>query len=71
MKVTEKEAQEFCAECSEICSRHCVIWRKAKIRENEKNSINDGDGAYISNTCVGNAEIKRNVSWNMTNKGKD
>lgn len=35
--ITEKEAQEFCAECNEICSRHCVIWRKAEMREKAEN----------------------------------
>lgn len=33
--ITEKEKQEFCANCNEICSRHCAIRRKAEERYNE------------------------------------
>lgn len=33
--ITEKEGKEFCNKCNEICSRHCVIWRKAETRHDE------------------------------------
>ena len=33
--ITEKEDNEFCRHCNEICSRHCVIWRKASMRYDE------------------------------------
>jgi len=34
--ITEKEQQEFCANCNEICSRHCPIRRKAEARYDEE-----------------------------------
>ena len=33
--ITEKDVKEFCGNCNEICSRHCVIWRKAECEYNE------------------------------------
>ena len=35
--ITEKENNEFCQNCDDlICSRHCVIWRKAEMRCDEE-----------------------------------
>lgn len=34
--VTEQEKHDFCFDCSEICSRHCVIYRKAEMRYDEE-----------------------------------
>ena len=33
--ITEKEVKQFCENCYELCSRHCIIWRKAEMRYNE------------------------------------
>ena len=33
--ITEKDVKEFCRNCNELCSRHCVIWRKAENEYNE------------------------------------
>lgn len=33
--ITEKEVKQFCENCYEICSRHCIIWRKAEMRYDE------------------------------------
>lgn len=30
--ITEKEVKDFCSNCNELCSRHCVIWRNAENR---------------------------------------
>ena len=38
--ITEKEEKDFCSNCNEICSRHCVIWRKAEIRHDEAEKSN-------------------------------
>jgi gas vesicle protein len=37
--ITEKEVKDFCSNCNELCSRHCVIWRKAEIRYNEEEKL--------------------------------
>ena len=34
--VTEAEKKDFCENCNEICSRHCVIYRKAEFRKDEE-----------------------------------
>lgn len=34
--ITDYEANHFCANCNEICSRHCVVWRNALIRYDEE-----------------------------------
>ena len=34
--VKESEKREFCENCNEICSRHCVIYRKAEFRYDEE-----------------------------------
>lgn len=34
--ITEKEVKDYCSDCNEICTRHCVIWRKAELRYNEE-----------------------------------
>lgn len=34
--ITDYEANQFCANCNEICSRHCVVWRNALIRYDEE-----------------------------------
>ena len=33
--IPEKDKKEFCGKCNEICSRHCVIYRKALYRCDE------------------------------------
>ena len=33
--ITESERRDFCSNCGEMCSHHCVIWRKAEEREDE------------------------------------
>lgn len=33
--ITAKEFEEYCDKCNEICSRHCVIYRKADQRRDE------------------------------------
>lgn len=35
--ITEREVKDFCSNCSDFCSRHCVIWRTAELRYNEHN----------------------------------
>lgn len=34
--ITEKEDRDFCQNCNEICSRHCVVYRKAEMRYDEQ-----------------------------------
>lgn len=34
--ITENEVKQFCENCYELCSRHCIIWRKAEMRYNEE-----------------------------------
>lgn len=33
--ITEKEREEFCKDCCEICTAHCIICCKASIRYDE------------------------------------
>lgn len=33
--ITENEVKQFCENCYELCSRHCVVWRKAEMRYDE------------------------------------
>lgn len=33
--ITENEVKQFCENCYELCSRHCIIWRKAEMRYDE------------------------------------
>lgn len=35
--ITEREVKDYCSNCKDFCSRHCVIWRTAEIRYNEDN----------------------------------
>lgn len=39
--ITEKDVKDFCSNCNELCSRHCIIWRKAEIKYNEEESGNN------------------------------
>lgn len=41
--ITEEEQKEYCENCGEICSRHCVIWRKAEEREDKACSTVDSN----------------------------
>ena len=34
--ITEEEVKDYCSDCNEMCTRHCVIWRKAELRYNEE-----------------------------------
>ena len=34
--ITEEEVKNYCFDCNEMCTRHCVIWRKAELRYNEE-----------------------------------
>ena len=31
--ITDSERKEFCDNCGDFCSNHCVIWRKAQMRK--------------------------------------
>ncbi len=42
--ITEKEDREFCQNCNEICSRQCVVYRKAEIRyDKQEQEEQDGE----------------------------
>lgn len=42
--IPASDRRDFCEKCCEICSRHCVIWRKASSRydeEEKKEAVNE------------------------------
>ena len=61
--ITEKEKRDFCRNCSEICSGHCAIWRKASQRYDADNlkgadlSFNKRYGIGVLMMAAGGARI--------------
>lgn len=52
--IPEKDKKEFCDRCFEICSRHCVIYRKALFKcEEEQFAKGEKDnGSRANNESV-------------------
>ena len=42
MDLRTEEEKKICEDCGEICSKHCVIYRKVVERKEELERRNDG-----------------------------
>ena len=60
--ITEKEENDFCRNCNEICSRHCAIYRNAKTRYDNEIKLFDVKPTLISRLweCLDTYEIRDN-----------
>ncbi len=69
--ITESEKRDFCDNCCEICSRHCVIWRKAEEREDEHENKAEGHKGVQGNVAVraGREERRKPESYSGIRTG--